>query len=53
MSAPTYRAWAEYDNGDRAVYEGLTRSRAVWRDAWHTRMSGRLRLRRWGWDMEP
>ena len=49
MSAPTYTAWAEHHDGNLDTYEGLRRTQAVWRDAWHTRMSGRLRLKRWGY----
>ena len=52
MSAPTYRAWALNEDGDLSQFCGLTRSRAIWRDHWHTRMSGRLRLTKWGWDRE-
>lgn len=44
-----YIAWYEDENGDRSEYHDLTRSRAIWRDNWMTRMSGPLRLKRWGW----
>lgn len=52
MQTATYTAWYEDDHGDRVEYTNLTRTRAIWRDGWMTRMSGRLRLKRWGWHRE-
>ena len=49
----TYTAWAINDDGDRMQYDGLTKGRALWRYHWHERMSARLRLKEWGWRVEP
>lgn len=48
----TYKAYGIYENGDRDEYTGLTLGRAKWRFHWFNRMSGRLGLRVWGWEIE-
>ena len=46
----TYTAYYITDSGERVEWTGLRRTQAIWRDNWMTRNSGRLRLKRWGWD---
>ena len=50
MTNRTYTAWAQYDNGDRIEYTGLTRSRALWRYHWFNRHPKHFKA--FGWRVE-
>ena len=54
----TYEAYAVYENGDRTVYEGLSRARALARYGQFTREVRDNRygtsgpIKSWGWRLE-
>lgn len=54
----TYEAYAVYENGDRTVYEGLSRARALARYGQFTRQVREQRygvsgpIKSWGWRLE-
>jgi hypothetical protein len=55
----TYEAYAVHENGDRTVYAGLTRARALARYGQFTREVRDNRygssgpIKSWGWRLEP
>ena len=54
----TYEAYAVHENGDRTVYEGLSRARALARYGQFTRQVREKRygvsgpIKSWGWRLE-
>ena len=49
----TYTAWAIDAGNDKVQYDNLSKGRALWRYHWFGRMNQRLRLKEWGWRVEP